>query len=99
MEAEVEVQRIQQNAEREKVTAEITVIKAQAEANAQLARATAEAEATRIRGQAEADAIRARGAALRDNPSLIDLVQAERWDGKLPTTMVPDSAVPFVNVQ
>ena len=98
MEAEVEVQRIQQNAEREKVTAEITVIKAQAEADAQLARATAEAEATRIRGQAEADAIRARGAALRDNPNLVDLVQAERWDGKLPTTMVPNSTVPFMNM-
>lgn len=96
--AEVEVQRVQQNAEREKVTAEITVIQAQAEADAQLARATAEAEAIRIRGEAEASAIRARGEALRDNPSLVDLVQAERWNGALPTTMVPGSAVPFMNV-
>ncbi len=96
--AEVEVQKVRQNAEREKVTAEITVIQAQAEADAQLARATAEAEATRIRGEAEADAIEAKGAALRDNPSLIDLVQAERWNGALPTTMVPGSAVPFMNV-
>lgn len=96
--AEVEVQRVQQNAEREKVTAEITVIQAQAEADAQLARATAEAEATRIRGDAEASAIRARGEALRDNPSLIDLVQAERWNGALPTTMIPGQTVPFMNV-
>lgn len=96
--AEVEVQKVRQNAEREKVTAEITVIQAQAEADAQLARATAEAEATRIKGEAEADAIRAKGAALRDNPSLIDLVQAERWDGILPTTMVPGQTVPFLNV-
>lgn len=96
--AEVEVQKVKQNAEREKVTAEITVIQAQAEADAQLARATAEAEATRIRGEAEADAIEAKGAALRDNPSLIDLVQAERWNGALPTTMIPGSTVPFMNV-
>ena len=96
--AEVEVQRVQQNAEREKVTAEITVIQEQAEADAQLARETAEAEAIRIRGEAEASAIRARGEALRDNPSLVDLVQAERWNGALPTTMVPGSAVPFMNV-
>ena len=96
--AEVEVQKVRQNAEREKVTAEITVIQAQAEADAQLARATAEAEATRIRGEAEADAIEAKGAALRDNPSLIDLVQAERWNGALPTTMIPGSTVPFMNV-
>jgi regulator of protease activity HflC (stomatin/prohibitin superfamily) len=96
--AEVEVQKVRQNAEREKVTAEITVIQAQAEADAQLARATAEAEATRIRGEAEAAAIDAKGSALRDNPSLIELVQAERWNGILPSTMVPGSTVPFLNV-
>lgn len=96
--AEVEVQRVQQNAEREKVTAEITVIQAQAEADAQLARATAEAEAIRIRGEAEAAAIEARGQALRDNPALIDLVQAERWNGQLPTTMIPGDTVPFMNM-
>jgi regulator of protease activity HflC (stomatin/prohibitin superfamily) len=97
--AEVEVQRVQQNAEREKVQAEIKVIQAQADADARVAQATAEAQAIKLRGNAEAEAINARGRALRDNPSLIQLVQAERWDGKLPTTMVPDSAVPFVNVK
>lgn len=96
--AEVEVQRVQQNAEREKVQAEIKVIQAQAEADARVAQATAEAQAIKLRGDAEAQAINARGRALRDNPQLIDLVQAERWDGKLPTTMVPNSTVPFVNV-
>lgn len=96
--AEVEVQKVRQNAEREKVTAEITVIQAQAEADAQLARATAEAEATRIRGEAEASAIRAKAEALKDNAGLIALTQAERWNGMLPTTMVPGSAVPFMNV-
>jgi regulator of protease activity HflC (stomatin/prohibitin superfamily) len=98
MEAEVEVQRIRQNAEREKVTAEITVIQAQATADAKLAQAEADAEAIRLRGEAEADAIRARGDALRENPNLIGLVQAERWNGQLPTTMLPDSTVPFMNM-
>jgi len=96
--AEVEVQKVRQNAEREKVTAEITVIQAQAEADAQLARATAEAEATRIRGEAEASAIRAKAEALRDNAGLIALTQAERWNGQLPTTMIPGSTVPFMDV-
>ncbi len=96
--AEVEVQKIQQNAEREKVQAEIRVIQANAEAEARVAQATAEAEAITMTGDAEASAIRARGAALRDNPALIELVQAERWNGILPTTMVPGSAVPFLNV-
>jgi regulator of protease activity HflC (stomatin/prohibitin superfamily) len=98
MEAEVEVQRIRQNAEREKVTAEITVIQAQAAADAQVAQAKAQAEATRLAGEAEADAITARGQALRDNPALIELVQAERWNGVLPTTMIPGGTVPFMNV-
>lgn len=96
--AEVEVQKIKQNAEREKVTAEITVIQAQAQADSQLAKAKADAEAVRLRGDAEAEAIRAKGAALRDNPALIGLVSAEKWDGVLPTQMVPGAAVPFVNV-
>jgi regulator of protease activity HflC (stomatin/prohibitin superfamily) len=97
--AEVEVQKIQQNAEREKVQAEIKVIQAQADADARVAQATAEAKAITLTGNAEAEAINARGQALRDNPSLIDLVSAERWNGVLPTTMVPGSAVPFVNVK
>lgn len=96
--AEVEVQRIKQNAERERVTAEITVTRAKAEADSKLALAKAEADAIKLRGSAEADAIKARGAALRDNPSLIELVQAERWDGKLPSTMLPGSALPMVSI-
>jgi hypothetical protein len=33
------------------------------------------------------------------NPNLVALVPAERWNGVLPTTMVPGSAVPFVSVK
>lgn len=86
--AEVEVQRIQQNLEREKVQAEIVETQAAAEANA-----------TRLRGQAEADAIAARGQALNDNPNLVELVQAERWNGILPTTMVPSGALPVIGIK
>ena len=86
--AEVEVQKVQQNAEREKVQAEIAVIQAKAQA-----------DAVKLQGDAEAHAINARGKALRDNPALIQLVQAEKWDGKLPTTMVPGQTVPFINVK
>ena len=97
--AEVEVQKVRQNAEREKVQAEIKVIQAQASADAQVAQAKAQAEATRLAGEAEADAIQARGDALRENPGLIELVKAERWDGKLPTTMIPNATVPFMNTK
>jgi regulator of protease activity HflC (stomatin/prohibitin superfamily) len=86
--AEVEVQRIQQNLQREQVQAEIVTTQAQAEA-----------DAIRLRGQAEADAIAARGQALNDNPNLVELVQAERWNGILPTTMVPSGALPVIGVK
>ena len=96
--AEVEVQRLRQNADREKVQAEITVTQANARANGVRAQAQAEADAIRLRGEAEASAIRARGAALGDNPHLVTLVQAERWNGVLPTTMVPGAAIPMISV-
>jgi len=108
--AEVEVQKLQQNAEREKVQAQITVTQATAKANAIRAEAQAQADATRlsgearasnirVTGEAEAAAIEARAKALGTNPNLVTLVQAERWNGVLPTTMVPGSAVPFVSVK
>jgi regulator of protease activity HflC (stomatin/prohibitin superfamily) len=108
--AEVEVQKLQQNAEREKVQAQITVTQATAKANAIRAEAQAQADATRLSGEAraaniritgnaEAAAIEARGKALTANPNLVTLVQAERWNGVLPTTMVPGAAVPFVTVK
>ncbi len=96
--AEVEVQKLRQNAEREKVQAEITLTKAQAQASAVRAQAQAEADAIRLRGDAEAAAIRARGDALRSNPNLVQLTQAERWDGKLPSTMLPGGAIPMLNL-
>ncbi len=98
MQAEVEVQRLRQNALREKVQAQITVTKAKASADAIRARAQADADAIKLRGQAEAAAIDARGRALRDNPQLIGLVQAEKWNGQLPTTMVPGGALPMLNL-
>lgn len=98
MEAEVEVQKVKQNAEREKVNADIAVIQAQAQADAKLAQAKASAEATRIQGEAEAAAIRAKAEALKDNAGLIALTQAEKWNGQLPSTMLPDSTVPFMSM-
>lgn len=97
MRAEVEVQTQKQNLEKERVSAQIAVTKAQAEADSQLARAKAEAESIRIKGDAEASAIKSRAEALAQNQNLIELTKAEKWDGKLPTTMLPNSTLPFFN--
>lgn len=85
--AQVEVEKVRQNKDREQLQADIRVIQA-----------TAEAQSVKLKGEAEAAAIRARGDALRDNPKLVELVAAEKWNGILPTTMVPGAAVPFIEV-
>jgi regulator of protease activity HflC (stomatin/prohibitin superfamily) len=91
------------------VQAQIIVAQANAKANAARAEAQANADATRLNGEARASnikitgeaeaAIEAHARALGTNPHLVTLVQAERWNGVLPTTMVPGSAVPFVSLK
>ena len=97
--AEVEVQKVRQNWEREKVQADIVRTKAQAEADARVAQAEAEAKSIKLKGDAEASAIGAKGAALRDNPALVNLIQAEKWNGQLPTTMLPNTGVPMISLK
>lgn len=97
MRAEVEVQTQKQNLEKERVSAQIAVTKAQAEADSQLARSKAEAESIRIKGDAEASAIKSRAEALAQNQNLIELTKAEKWDGQLPKTMLPNGTLPFFN--
>lgn len=121
MQAEVEVQRLQQNLAREKVQAEIVVTQAKAKADAVRADAQAQSDAIRFKGEADAAAIKARGTgqaaaiqargaaeatairakseALGQNPQLVPLLQAERWDGKLPASMIPGGAVPMLSLQ
>jgi regulator of protease activity HflC (stomatin/prohibitin superfamily) len=96
--AEVEVQRFRQNAEREEVSAKIAVTQARGRADSALAEAEARAKAITLRGQAEANAIKARGDALKESPNLVALTQAEKWNGVLPTHMIPGAAVPMLQL-
>ena len=96
--AKADVERAKSELLRVEQEAQQKVKQAQAEAEAKELQADADAYATKAAGQATAEAIRERGAALRDNPDLVDLVAAEKWNGQLPTTMVPNSTVPFINM-
>ncbi len=98
MQAEVGIATQKQTLETEKVKAEITVTIAKADAESRLAKAKADAESIRMKGKAEAESITARGDALRQNPLIIDLTNSERWNGQLPTSMVPGGAVPFIKI-
>lgn len=99
MMAEVAVQQRQQELAQEKIKADIAVTQANGRANSVRAEALANADAIKLRGDAEASAIRARAEALGANPNLVTLTQAERWDGKLPTTMLPGSTLPMLAVK
>ncbi len=70
----------------------------QADADAIKARGSGEAAAIEARGIADATAIRAKGEALGGNTQLVPLIQAQRWDGKLPVTMVPGGSTPMINL-
>lgn len=96
--ATVEVQKQTQLLAQEQVKAQIAVTQAQGLADARIAAAKAEAQAIELKGNADAAVIESRGKALKDNPDLVKLIAAQQWDGKLPVTMVPGSAVPFVDV-
>lgn len=67
----------------------------QADANLLVAEATA--KAIRLKGEAEAAAIEAQVKALAQNAQLVELRKSERWDGKLPATML-SNVVPFMGV-
>ena len=71
----------------------------EAEAEKERAKARGESDAARIRAQGEADAIKLRGDALRDNPNVVQLDAIAKWNGVMPTTMVPGASVPFVPVK
>ena len=85
--AQVEIQKREENLRTTQVEAEIARTKAEGEANA-----------IRLKGEAEGAAIKARGDALRANADLVQLQAVEKWDGKLPTTIVPGSSLPFLNL-
>ena len=99
MRAEAEVKKVAQELERQRFEAQKRQVDADAAAYALFAAAKAQADATRVQGEAEADAIRAKASALAQNTNLVTLQAVERWDGKLPQTQVPGSAVPFIGVK
>lgn len=97
--AQVQIETTRQQKETATINAEIQVVKAKAEADARREQFQAEADGIRLRGEAEAAAIEARARALATNTNLVNLIAVEKWDGALPATQVPGSALPFIGVK
>lgn len=85
--AEVGVQKKKQEWEQAKIDADIKI-----------ATAEGEAKATKLSGDAQAYAIQKKSDALRSSPELVQLTIAERWNGTLPTQMVPGQGVGMFNM-
>jgi regulator of protease activity HflC (stomatin/prohibitin superfamily) len=78
---------------------------AEAQAAIEVAQAKGQAEAKLTNARAEAESLRIQNDALKQSTDILELrrievskLATEKWDGKLPTTMVPGSAMPFINV-
>lgn len=97
--AQVQIETTRQQKETAMINAEIQVVQAKAAADAQRERFTAEADGIKLRGNAEAAAIEAKAKALASNTNLVNLNAIEKWDGKLPATQVPGSALPFIGIK
>ena len=94
---------------KQQFTAQQAVNTANAERDSQKARADgrayeintiAEAEATAImlRGAAEAEAIQKKAEAIADNKTLVEYTRALGWDGKMPSTIMGESASILWNI-
>lgn len=97
MKAEVEVAKLQQSLEQQKIKADMARTEAQGAADAKLMQAKASAEAIRLQGEAEAAVINAKAKAMSTAGSnYVDLIQAEKWNGILPQTMIPNQSIPVI---
>jgi regulator of protease activity HflC (stomatin/prohibitin superfamily) len=79
----------EQTLKRIQIEAEQRIAEAHGNAEARIANAKAEAEAIRI----QAEAIQSQGGA-----DYVQLKAIEKWDGSVPSQMVPGASVPFINL-
>lgn len=85
--------------ERQRLEALRGVNTADAKAQGILKIAEAEAKSILLKGKAEAQAIEAKAKALKSNPLIVKLTEAQSWDGKLPTTIMGSAAMPILDMR
>ncbi len=85
--------------ERQRLEALRAVNTADAKAKGILKVAEAEAQSILLKGKAEAEAMEAKAKALKNNPLIVKLTEAQAWDGKLPSTMMGDGVMPIMDIR
>jgi regulator of protease activity HflC (stomatin/prohibitin superfamily) len=96
MKAEAEVKTRAQELRQMEIKTKQDILVAETEKRKTELAADAEAYMLKAKGEAEAGAIRAKGDALKETPELVNLSIAEKWNGALPTTMLPGNSVPLL---
>lgn len=66
--------------------------------DAQIAEAEGQAQTIKLTAEAEAEKIRLQNQELVKSPQYVELIKAQRWDGKLPITFSGGGVQPFLNV-
>lgn len=85
--------------ERQRLEALRAVNTADAKAKGILKVAEAEAQSILLKGKAEAQAIEAKAKALKNNPLIVKLTEAQAWDGKLPSTILGNGTMPIMDMR
>lgn len=85
--------------ERQRLEALRAVNTADAKAKGILKVAEAEAQSILLKGKAEAEAIEAKAKALKNNPLIVKLTEAQAWDGKLPSTILGSGTMPIMDMR
>lgn len=80
------------------VEAKVVAIQQAEEAKNKTVKIREEAEQKLISAKAEAESMKIRSQALSQNKSLVEYEAVQKWDGKLPVTMLGNSSIPFLNL-
>lgn len=99
MQAEIMVKQKEQQLRSAEVDAQTAAAKAKGEADAVKAKADGDSYATTINAKADADAIKIKSDALRASPNYVQFTLAQKWDGALPKTMLPNGATPLIDLR
>lgn len=100
MKAEIEVERIKQNWEREKVNASIIQTQAKAQSDALIEKARGESESIKLKAMAESEAIKVKGEQLSKYPNVLQLSYIDKWDGVVPkVSLGKDNIYPTIPVE
>lgn len=95
--AETDLKIARQKAKKAEAESEAKIEAARGDAESKRLATEAEADEIRMKGEAEADALQAQAQALANNPQLVELEKAKKWNGELPTNMYGQAPIPFFN--